>query len=188
MNIFSWIILALSAWYMLGITSYLAVDAGASKHYGWVWYSWVQFVMFIATGIGWFLLIPFCLAHAWYVDTTAKRSVDQWSWRALNYVYSNREDGVSGAYAKVWLNSTTQGPYIPPGWCGVGYATLPATRLNKAKIWLWVAWRAYCWSGWRNSCDNLKYVFAWSDGPYKDFTVLGKTYRFGWNSSGLPVF
>lgn len=47
--------------------------------------------------------------------------------------------------------------------------------------------RAYMWSAWRNSTDNLKYVFQWTGGPFKRWEFRGWYGQAGWNSHGLPV-
>lgn len=97
-----------------------------------------------------------------------KRAIDRWSWRPLNVLYGNPEDGVSGQYALIWVNSVLS-PYMP-------HAS--------------AAWRAYCWSAWRNSCDNLKYIFAWKAGPFAQWTLFGRQQHIGWkleNGYNVPV-
>ena len=136
----------------------------------WIYFVAIQFVMLFFTIIGWFLLIPFCLFKAWGEHTPVIFSttivLDQWDWRPLNYIYGNPEDGVSGQYARVWLNGTTQGPFMPAAWA---------------------PWRAYRWSALRNSTDNLKYVFRRDDGPFKRFEFCSWYVQAGWNTRGLPV-
>jgi hypothetical protein len=130
---------------------------------GWLWFIVVQFLMLLATVIGWFALIPFCLAHAWEIKGKSikdGRPIHSWKWPALNWLYGNPEDGVSGITARVW-NST--------GTAQQNYHPTNSPALN-----------AYLWSAWRNSADNLKYVFAWSNGPYTEFRLLGRTFRVGW--------
>ena len=90
--------------------------------------------------VGWFLLIPFCLARAWEpVESTinpygrAPRTISQWKWACLNTVYGNREDGVSGAEALVWIG-------------GQRVLYRPNT---------WPPLRAWLWSAWRNSTNEL---------------------------------
>lgn len=137
---------------------------------GWLWYVVVQLIMAVFMVIGWFLLIPFCLKHAWFLSAWGsiddQRVIDVWSWLPLNRVYGNLEDGVSGQQALVWnKEGTARVPYMP-----------------NAPAW----WRAYCWSAWRNSCDNLKYVFAWENGPQA--TIFG--HKFGWwpeNNQRVPL-
>ena len=134
---------------------------------GWLWYVVVQLIMLIAMVIGWGLLIPFCVLQIWVRNAKSikdGRIIDTWAF-PINAVYGNPEDGVSGQCALIWLNGTTQGPYMP-----------------NAPVW----WRAYCWSAWRNSVDGLKYVFAWSSGPQA--TIWG--HKIGWwweNGQKVPV-
>ena len=141
---------------------------------GWLWFVIVQLILAIAMIWGWVFLIPFCLAQAWERAPSGLdpgpnvRWIDRWRWAPLNYVYGNPEDGVSGKSALIWLNGTTQGPYMPNAWS---------------------PWRAYLWSGWRNSCDNLKYVFQWKGGPFLHWENAAGTFyaQAGWASSGFPV-
>lgn len=138
----------------------------------WMWFVTIQLIQLAATGIGWVLLIPFCLARAWdsYTARSIKdqRVIDTWRWSPLNWIYGNPEDGVSGQTALIWQNGV-QVEYMPRAWA---------------------PWRAYVWSGWRNSCDNLKYVFRWSGGPWvrKTWSLFGIDLylQAGWNTSGLP--
>lgn len=92
--------------------------------------------------IGWLLLLPFCLLQAWKPSeatvagpTPLPRSVDRWKWEPLNAIYGNPEDGVSGQFARVW---TPEGELVPY------WADAPAA-------WM----RAYAWSAWRNSTNQL---------------------------------
>lgn len=135
----------------------------------WLKFIAIQLIQLAATVVGWFLLIPFCLAQAWKPGASnSARTIDVWSWKPLNYVYGNPEDGVSGYFALVWENGK-QVPYL----------------------WVEFAWlRAYRWSALRNSCDNLKYVFADPKGPLKKFTVGRYTIKLGWqpeNGYNVPV-
>lgn len=136
----------------------------------WLWYVAVQLIMAFFMVLGWFVLIPFCLAHAWTLSTLVGsikdgRPVDHWNTEWLRWAYDNPEDGVSGQQALIWLNATTRGLYMP-----------------NAPAW----WRAYCWSAWRNSTDGLKYFFAWKAGPFATFKMGRFTAKFGWQG-GLPV-
>lgn len=128
-----------------------------------------QLVSAALTIVGWFVLIPFCAARAWRDSATPSindgRVIDEWSFAPLNWIYGNPEDGVSGKDALIWTSATTRSEYMPGA--------------NDA-------WRAYCWSAWRNSTNNLKYVFRWrgSTTPFASgsFTLFGKAfnYGFGW--------
>jgi hypothetical protein len=138
----------------------------------------VQAIQLAATVLGWFVLIPFCLGRLWLADQQLRsikdgRPIDDWDLPWLNFIYGNPEDGVSGQTALVWGPNGLEA-YMPNAWA---------------------PWRAYCWSALRNSCDNLKYVFAWAEGPLWTYsfkvwrwTIRGK---LGWqeeNGYHVPVF
>ena len=134
----------------------------------WIWFALVQAVSLLAMVLGWILLIPFCLAQAWRESAISNkdgRSIDIWSWKPLNLLYGNPEDGVSGQAALIWVNGA----------------------LSIYKPNAWAPWRAYCWSAWRNSADNLKYVFKWIGGPFKRWQNGVFYVQLGWNTDGLPV-
>lgn len=133
----------------------------------WLWFAVVQLISLAASLAGHALLILPCLLHAWEPVSARfdNRVIDRWSWGPLNYVYGNPEDGVSGAQALIWT-ATGKVPYMP--------GADPA-------------WRAYCWNA-RNSANNLKYVFAWADGPLKTGTLWGRKYKIGWQlENGIKV-
>lgn len=99
----------------------------------------------IAAVLGLVILAPFCALKAWEdcMSTEnpfgrAPRQIDRWRWHLLNVVYGNPEDGVSGAQAMIWTDGKLGRNYMPDA----------GPR-----------WRAYCWSAWRNSADQLKYTF-----------------------------
>ena len=160
-------------WVSWNIIGFVLADGHPDRfgYLGWIWYISVQLIMLFFTVLGWFLLLPFCLRQAWDGPTRHRlsnkgdgREIDTWRWRPLNRIYGNPEDGVSGQCAIIYLNGNAS-PYMP-----------------HASAW----WRAYCWSALRNSCDNLKYVFAWRRGPQAMF--LG--HKVGWwleNGYKVPV-
>lgn len=139
----------------------------------WLRFAGIQLISLVATVVGWLLLIPFCLLRAWepvQSEFDPTRTIDRWKWHPLNAVYGNPEDGVSGMKALVMANPVLKVPYMPGAW---------------------VPWRAYLWSGWRNSSDNLKYVFACSSCPLVQFQLFGRTLKIGWqveNGIKVPVF
>ena len=99
--------------------------------------------------LGVFLLIPFCLLRAWQPCMSTinpfgrqPRMISEWKWKWLNRAYGNYEDGVSGAEALVLASGGTTDPYVP--------ATF---KLYMPRAW--APWRAYLWSGWRNSTNAL---------------------------------
>src|SRR6266853_179542 len=95
--------------------------------------------------VGHGLLIPFCLARAWEPCTStinpyhrAPRVISKWKWAWLNTVYGNREDGVSGAEALIWV-------------------PVPSNRYDRVlyRPNTWAPLRAWLWSAWRNSTNEL---------------------------------
>lgn len=90
--------------------------------------------------LGYFLLILPCLALAWEpCESTINpfgrtpRPISRWIKPWFNTIYGNREDGVSGAEALVWVNGERV-PYRPNTWPPL---------------------RAWLWSAWRNSTNEL---------------------------------
>lgn len=90
--------------------------------------------------VGYFLLIPFCFLRAWKPCMStlnpfgrAPRPITQWKWAWLNTIYGNREDGVSGLEALIWVNGERV-LYRPNSWAPL---------------------RAWLWSAWRNSTNEL---------------------------------
>lgn len=135
---------------------------------GWVYFAFVQLVSLLGMVLGWFVLIPFCLAQAWIRDSVSikdGRLVDRWSFKPLNWIFGNPEDGPSGQTALVQVNGALS-LYMPDAWA---------------------PWRAYCWSAWRNSADNLKYVFKWVGGPFWRWEIRSFYVHAGWGTNGLPV-
>jgi hypothetical protein len=141
---------------------------------GWLWFAVVQTVTVVFNLLGLVLLIPFCLELAWEPCPSRFNSdhlIDRWRFGPLNWVYSNPEDGVSGEHSLVHAGPNGTGARVP---------YMPGAN---------PAWRAYCWSALRNSADNLKYVFAWSKGPFKRGTWLGgREWKVGWQTeNGVQV-
>lgn len=156
---------------------------------GWVVFAGVQLVMLAARVVGIFVLPWPCLLHAWRPAASRygpPRQVDEWSWGWLNPWAGNWEDGVTGQLAKIWGSGAEEGTLV-------GY--LPAGRWSaRSRVvrWLHDSWRAYLWSAWRNSADNLKYFFAWEQGPFLEvgYSVLGRArvLKLGWQSeTGVRV-
>lgn len=158
------------------------------KAWGYFWLA--QLASIAATLVGYVLLLPFCLAQAWEMSPVpsigqkpwlTRGPIDRWRWAPLNAVYGNPEDGVSGQTALIWGSGTEAGHLV--------------SYMPGAAAWR----RAYAWSAWRNSADNLKYVFQWrgaQPAPYKSgtFKLFGKlfAYDFGWQVENehyyVPVF
>lgn len=138
---------------------------------GWLWFVIVQLISLVAMVLGWLVLIPFCLGQAWTISTLSGsikdgRHIDHWNAGWLRYVYDNPEDGVSGQQALVCNTDGQLVSYMPHAWA---------------------PWRAYCWSAWRNSADNLKYVFKRTGGPFRRWQIGDFYLQAGWNTNGLPV-
>ena len=139
---------------------------------GWLYFCLVQIIAFIAMVIGWFLLIAPCILKAWVPVTQIyqpdwavkgglpKKTINIWAWSWLNPVWGNNEDGVvSGLRNNVEYNPTGS------------------------------RWLAYVWSAWRNSANNLRFVFQWIGGPFYRWENAGHTWYFqcGWYPNGFPV-
>ncbi len=136
----------------------------------WGWFTVAQLITLTFMVIGFVVLIIPCLLHAWELSPTPSindgRKIDRWTWSFLNPIWGNPEDGVSGQTALVWINGTTRGPYWP---------TCPNAAL-----------RAYAWSAWRNSCDQLKYRLAVTIFGTPAFKLGNRT--IGWSKeNGKPV-
>jgi hypothetical protein len=106
----------------------------------------------LAQILGYFILLPACLAHAWtgpeYLSIKTlpgqRYFVDEWRWQWLNHWYANSEDGVSGRRAYI---HRADGLYVNyywqfPAWMQDSY-------LGQAAI-------AWAWSAWRNGANNIK--------------------------------
>lgn len=78
-----------------------------------------------------------------------RQFVDEWQWKFLNKWYGNSEDGVSGQYAYLWDAKGNLVSYY-------------STFASWVPIWI----RAYAWSAWRNSANNLKR-------PYRGDSLTG---------------
>lgn len=105
MTHFIWFVVWPFFWVTLGMGCILHSWRTSGSWGAWAWFGWVQWVMLWATVLGWFLLIPFCLTHAWTKGglwpsiNPTHRAIDRWRWQMLNKVYGNPEDGVSGQTA-----------------------------------------------------------------------------------------
>ena len=100
--------------------------------------------------LGYFLLIPFCLAQSWERDISTinpfgrtPRPISLWRNAWLISIYGNREDGVSGEEALIWPDPAQPGA----GPLGDGRVLY---RPNT-----WAPLRAWLWSAWRNSVNEV---------------------------------
>ncbi len=142
------------------------------KYLFWFNFLIVQLIARSMMIIGWVLLIVPCVMKAWEPveqiyqpkwakdDDLPKKTIYVWRWQWLNKVWGNDEDGVVSG-----LRNFKE--YNPN-----------ATR-----------WKAYLWSAWRNSANNLRFIFRFELGPFYQWQNKAKTwyFHFGWYSNGFPV-
>ncbi len=138
----------------------------------WAYFVAAQALTAVCMLLGFVVLLLPCALEAWEtspylsINPAHKGRIDRWSWGWLNPIWGNPEDGVSGQKALVWVNGVTQRPYWPG---------CPSPRL-----------RAYVWSAWRNSCDQLKYTLAVTRFGTPSVVIAGR--RVGWSvENGRPV-
>lgn len=136
----------------------------------WCYFVIVQIIALIAMVIGWVLLIAPCIMRAWVpVDQIyipewqrsagipAKR-IFIWQWYWLNLIWGNDENGVvSGLRGNVEYNPE-------------------ASR-----------WKAYLWCAWRNSANNLRFIFRLKSAPFYRKELNGWYFQCGWYPNGFPV-
>ena len=117
----------------------------------WIKFVAQQLVMFIAAVVGVVLLLPFCLFKQFKVGTSI---------RTLHAIDLWKYD---------WLNTVYGNPEDGVTGSQMGY------KLNYP-LWL----RAYLWSAWRNSADELKYYFAAPAADYRTgtYSVFGRPQRW----------
>jgi hypothetical protein len=133
---------------------------------GWLYFAFVQLVAFIAMVLGWVLLLPWSLDKAWVLTTSFKYNDQP---RTITEWSSALMDDIYGNAE----DGVTGADWYLPG----------------KPVWL----RAYMWSAWRNSCNNLRFVFRWygKDGApfFKWVSASGKWYfQAGWFAdNGFPV-
>lgn len=132
----------------------------------WLYFAFVQLSSLVAMVIGWFILIIPCALGAW-------KPVDR-------------------VYCPMWMEQ--QG--LPKG-------TIYIWKLNWMNaVWgndedgvtgpLWYndpisKWRAYLWSAWRNSANNLRFVFRNFNGPFYRKQIGNWYFQAGWYPNGFPV-
>lgn len=111
---------------------------------GWAWFAVVEIVCLAAMVVGWVLLLPMAWLRLW------RHGVSEHYGHIISVWRWRWVD-------KVWGNDED----------GVLGADFYVRRVPN------VRWRAYLWSAWRNSSNNLRWLFAWPGGPY---------YRWGTDS------
>jgi len=105
---------------LFALLQVLGIAGWLNRGYPWVRFASAQLFQLEVTVVGWFLLIPFCLAQAWEMSPVlsikdGSRRIDRWRWRWLGLAFDNPEDGVSGDQAQVWVNGELK-PYMPNAW------------------------------------------------------------------------
>ena len=134
----------------------------------WLRFAWVQFIMLAAAVRGFVVLIIPCVFRQW--EDTTQSYIPEWQQKA------GLPPKTIKRWRWKWLNviyGNDEDGVVGPQWYNP-----TGSR-----------WGAYMWSAWRNSTDNLKYVFEQKGGPWYEWkSANGKWYfQAGWNSSGLPV-
>lgn len=127
---------------------------------GWLWFAVVQLIALLATVIGWILLAPPAALQCWKTRESMyfpTKQIPVWRGGWLTWIWGNEEDGVIG-------NAAHQ----------MRYRKNP--RLG-----------AYLWSAWRNSANNLRFVFRWQGGPFCRREFRGWYVQAGWYPNGFPV-
>ncbi len=133
------------------------------KVLGWVWFVIVQLIAFAFFLVGIVVLLPLAFARAW-VDRPSRyfpnRTVTAWVGGWLTFPWGNEEDGVTGA-------------------------DFYQKRFKPSHLWLC----AYLWSAWRNSANNLRFVFRWVGGPFFRWENTQRTFymQAGFYPNGFPV-
>ena len=126
---------------------------------GWLLFIVVQLIAFVCTVVGWVILLPMAALGMWVTRQSYEYPKVVTAWRG-------------GALTFLWGNEedgvTGADFYLPHA----------PSRL-----------RAYLWSAWRNSANNLRFVFRWRSGPFYRWQNGAKTlyFQMGWNASGFPV-
>lgn len=137
------------------------------KALSWLGFALVQLIALAAFLIGVMLLIPLAATHCWTARESryfAGRQVTVWRGGWLTWIWGNEEDGVTGEA------STQRAAYYAARYPSIGL-------------------RAYIWSAWRNSANNLRFVFTWKGGPFWRWENARHTFyvQAGWYPNGYPV-
>lgn len=125
----------------------------------WIYFAVVQLVALIATLVGWVILIPLSATRCWIM-------------RESRYFPGRQIEVWRGGWL-TWIWGNEEDSVI-------GNAEHRA-RFKDDRL------GAYFWSAWRNSANNLRFIFRWQGGPFwrREF---GKWYvQAGWYPNGYPV-
>lgn len=132
----------------------------------WLYFAFVQLVALIAMIIGWFLLIVPCALRAW----TPVEEIYEPDWAV--------ELGLPKSTIRIWSWGWLN--YI---WGNDEDGVSGTNKFNPTDS----KWRAYVWSAWRNSANNLRFVFRNFNGPFYRKEVKGWYFQCGWYPNGFPV-
>ena len=127
---------------------------------GWILFALMQCVLAAFFLVGTVLLIPFAALRAWR-PRPSKIYTDRTvlAWRGGWLLYP-------------WDNEED------------GVTGNASYRAHYADSGL----SAYRWSAWRNSANNLRFLFAWKDGPFKRVEYRGWYAQAGFRpDTGWPV-
>lgn len=128
---------------------------------GWVSFAGVQLAAAAAFPIGVVLLFPFAGLSAW---TT----------RESRYILGRTITVWRGGWLTwIWGNEED----------GVTGAPFYQAQFKDIRVC------AYLWSAWRNSANNLRFVFKWVGGPFYRWENATHTFyvQAGWYPNGFPV-
>lgn len=127
---------------------------------GWTYFWLVQLVYFICFLIGIFLLIPFTVLKQWKTRQSKQYDRQILCWKLEWLNY-------------IWGNEED----------GIDGAQFYKDRIPS------IRWRTYLWSAWRNSANNLRFVFNWkATGPFYRFEWRNWYFQAGfYKDNGWPV-
>jgi hypothetical protein len=127
----------------------------------WAWFAIIQLSALLVTILGWVLLIPFAALRLWTVQDSPY---------------------FPGRKVEVWRGGLLMFPWgnLEDGVIG---AEFYRARYKDDRLC------AYLWSAWRNSANNLRFLFRWLGGPFWRWENSKHTFyiQIGWNTSGFPV-
>lgn len=121
------------------------------KIVGWLWFVIIQILSLCLMVVGWIVLIPFVLLKSWHTGNSP--------------VYSDRNITMWNLSILDKIYGNWEDGVVPPDWYMTGINTL---------------WRTYMWTAWRNSTNNLRWIFLWKDGPWFQYRNKGYYFQAGW--------
>lgn len=131
------------------------------KTLGWIWFAFVQLVAVVAMVVGWVLLIPFAALRLWTIKPSPY---------------------FPGEMVEAWRGGWLMFPWGNLEDGVIGNAA-HRRRFKDDRV------GAYLWSAWRNSANNLRFVFRWQGGPFWRWENAKHTFyiQAGWYPNGAPV-